>query len=1032
MKYLFAFLALFLASTASATIRYVSFTNGSNANAGTAKTAPWKSVPGMQTAAGCGGATPNTAIAPGDSVIFEGGDTWPVACFEWTISTGGTSTAQVYYGVDKTWFIGASWTRPLFDMGQNVPTGRHVITVTSAFGGYATFDNFEIANQQVPLQMLNADDAYNFTAVGTAPIPGVLIENGYIHDWISNSNVASFPATCAPGSQLCVWPYSVGAIDDGHDRVTVDHMTVSGANSWVFNGATKVVNGYSGGCVNCGEVKNSTWHDVGAFCYTVTSCHDNEVYNVKQSSYDLCPCRPHSQVIEDDIPNGTDTGGWMKVYNNYIHDVSGAGVVIFVPYNNAIYNNVISNGNNNNILLGQVSGDSSSTRGFIYNNTVDCSNGASCIRGTTNGTYAGVLNLANNIWITNGSPTCFTGGTNQCGKPTTSGVNYTMPTSEAALHGFTAVRKYQPSSTDSNVMNAGANLTTSCNGNLSQLCKDTGGAPWFSGVYTPRPVNTGTGTCGMASGVATPCWTMGAFVFPGAAGNPPTCTITAPSGTISGINNFTESCTPVSPATMSSLQLQIDGFNFGAAGTSSPYTLSWDSRTASNGNHALSGTGLDSNSLTGVAPTVNVTVNNLIPGCFVSNANWSTNLPFASQSGTFTVTFTVTPNTSPQNTIVGLSQAAAAAYGDMPAILHADSTGVWDAWNDAVGGYAAVNSAPYSTGTAYTFQMTPNIGVATYNLSETAPSNIIIASNYTFRSGAPATTLGFVNAQSLDSTPDTAKVCNFALSGASGTLSFSPSTLTFPDTPLTSTSAAISTTGTVSGGSVSMTGVVISGTNAADFAFGTNTCTGTVTSSCATGYTFKPSVVGAESAISTYTDSASNSPQVINLAGNGLPQATVSPAVLNFNSEIIGVTTPQKISTLTNNGGSSLTSIALSYSGDSSMAFVTPSSGTDCRTITSLASGASCNFAMTYLPTALGLVNGNVSIASSMTGSPIVVATSGTGTAPPAPAPQFAFSPTFPITVTMGKKTFTEIYQASCTCTWKFNAPNPPWTCQCN
>ncbi len=459
---------------------YIDYASGSNSNSGSSKSTPWKTHPYMQTGANCteSGSAPPYAHVAGDQFIFKGGVTWPVACFQMSIPAGGNSGASDYYGVDQTWYSGGSFARPLFDMGQNVPGGRHVITAASSFGGYATFDNLEIANQQVPLGAVNADDAYNFAAV-TGSLPGVLIENGYIHDWISNTDVAaqssSFP-----------WPYSAGSIDDGHDRITVDHMTVSGAGSWIYNGSTKVTGGYSGGCVNCGTVSNSTWHDVGAFCFTVPSCHDNEVYNVKQSSYDLCACRPHSQVVEDDEPSGTSAGGWMKVYNNIIHDNSGAGVTIYVPYDSYVYNNVMWNNANGNIRLTIIARDSASALGYVYNNTVDCSNNTPCIGTDSKGSDLGGLDLKNNQWITNGSPTCF--GQTGCGSLNiVQSNNVTMSTGTAASEGYTRSNLYQPMASTGGTVNGGVSLSGDCSGALTSLCYDRLGNPrltsWDAGAY---------------------------------------------------------------------------------------------------------------------------------------------------------------------------------------------------------------------------------------------------------------------------------------------------------------------------------------------------------------------------------------------------------------------------------------------------------------------------------------------------------------------------------------------------------------------
>ena len=227
-----------------------------------------------------------------------------------------------------------------------------------------------------------SDDAYNFVAV-TSSMPGVLIENGYIHDWITNTNVAGLPSTAT-------WPYSAGTIFDGSNRITLDHTTISDAAGWVYNGATKVVGGFGGACVNCGEVKNSTFHDNGAGCFTTPSCHDNEFYNYDyQFIFDLCSCRPHSQIIEDDYTAET---GNVVVYNNYLHDNTNVGVSIYVPYHSEIYNNVLVKNTSQFILLGNYAqSDSSAYVGHVFNNTVDCSNGGNCIAEDTKGTALGTL-----------------------------------------------------------------------------------------------------------------------------------------------------------------------------------------------------------------------------------------------------------------------------------------------------------------------------------------------------------------------------------------------------------------------------------------------------------------------------------------------------------------------------------------------------------------------------------------------------------------------------------------------------------------
>src|SRR5437879_5714422 len=84
---------------------------GSDANSQTqarSKSTPWKHAPYM---ASFTGIYSHTA---GDCFIFKGGEAW-VNADHFTFSNGGTASTPDYYGVDQTWYIGPSWSRPIFD-----------------------------------------------------------------------------------------------------------------------------------------------------------------------------------------------------------------------------------------------------------------------------------------------------------------------------------------------------------------------------------------------------------------------------------------------------------------------------------------------------------------------------------------------------------------------------------------------------------------------------------------------------------------------------------------------------------------------------------------------------------------------------------------------------------------------------------------------------------------------------------------------------------------------------------------------------
>src|SRR6185437_16243804 len=239
---------------------YIDYDSGSNSNPGT-KASPWKTHPFMQTNSSCtgNGSAPTYTHNAGDRFILKGGVSWPATCFEMNIAVGGTSGSADYYGVDKTWYTGASFSDPIFDLNYAIPTGNHVINATSSFGGYATFDELEILHQGIDPAATNGggetNSAYDFLSV-SGSMPGVTIQNGEILDWAapSSTDIGTIPSSC----NQCYY-YSAGAIEDGHNRITVNHMTITDANGYVYKSGVKYNGGTGGGCVNCGTVEHSTF-----------------------------------------------------------------------------------------------------------------------------------------------------------------------------------------------------------------------------------------------------------------------------------------------------------------------------------------------------------------------------------------------------------------------------------------------------------------------------------------------------------------------------------------------------------------------------------------------------------------------------------------------------------------------------------------------------------------------------------------------------------------------------------------------------
>jgi hypothetical protein len=93
-------------------------------------------------------------------------------------------------------------------------------------------------------------------------------------------------------------------------------------------------------------------------------------------------------------------------------------------------------------------------------------------------------------------------------------------------------------------------------------------------------------------------------------------TMTSPASgtTVAGTIPVSASVSIVGALTVGSVQFKLDGANLGAADTSAPYSVSWNTATASNGSHTLSAVARDGLlGLTFSSASITVTVNNAPP-----------------------------------------------------------------------------------------------------------------------------------------------------------------------------------------------------------------------------------------------------------------------------------------------------------------------------------------------------------------------------------------------------------------------------------
>ena len=207
--------------------------------------------------------------------------------------------------------------------------------------------------------------------------------------------------------------------------------------------------------------------------------------------------------------------------------------------------------------------------------------------------------------------------------------------------------------------------------------------------------------------------------------------------------------------------------------------------------------------------------------------------------------------------------------------------------------------------------------------------------------------------------------------GMASAANLSASSLTFTALPVGTTSTAQTVTITNSGnGDLTVTSVAAAG----DFAQ-TNNCSTVAANggTCAIQVTFAPTSSGSRTGTLTVTDSAPNSPQLVQLSGTGLAGvANLSASSLTFTALPVGTTSAAQSITVTNPGNGALAVNGVQATGDFAQT-------NNCATVA--ANGGTCTIQVTFTPTASGTRAGTLILSDSAFNSPQVVLLNGTGVA---------------------------------------------------
>jgi hypothetical protein len=268
------------------------------------------------------------------------------------------------------------------------------------------------------------------------------------------------------------------------------------------------------------------------------------------------------------------------------------------------------------------------------------------------------------------------------------------------------------------------------------------------------------------------------------------------------------------------------------------------------------------------------------------------------------------------------------------------------------------------TGTATLFDGSTNLGTSTLN-----------------GSGAAAWTVSSlsVNTHSITATysgdgnfvTSTSAVLSELVQGAIAHIS--PTSLAFGNQTVGTSSVAQNVTVSNTGNIPLTLATSIAGTNPGDFSQ-TNGCGSSVApgGSCNVSITFTPAAAGKRAAALNLSDNAPNSPQSVSLSGVGVtPTAKLSSTSLTFPAQVIMTTSGAGKVTLTNTGLGILNITNIAVTGPFSQS-------NTCGT--SLKSGGSCTFSVTFTPATIGSAAGSISITDNAPNSPQNIVLKGTGT----------------------------------------------------
>jgi hypothetical protein len=487
--------AVTLASLGITNCYYVA-AGGSDSNSGTSESSPWLHSPGM---ANCSANCAAVALSAGIGVIFRGGDTWhfgnsgatPYAGVVTTCANNGDNAAglclddinattgnPIYYGVDKTWFTGGSWARPILTADNSLcnsgtrgtlPDGATCTGTTDSYGQpsyyvsscpyqignsnnlvdvgfskYVIADNFELTGLCLNHvgQPGGYDSYFNYSGA-QAPI---YLTNNYIHGASHLRYAAPNGQPGCTGSTVCISLNAFyGSVNNGSVGETVTFNVVD------FSDSDPV----GENLCQCGFYNVS----YNAFRYT-TQALPQTLHTFHDNLYEYFFENGHSNLIESKESSNA------AIYNNLFRHVenllsSGGGVFLWFGPQTGVTDYVFDNvaydiGALEYFNMGGVGLTTNNGNYTIFNNTFQTNVNQPILRC---GPPTGTVLDTNNHYVDDGSSYILS-----CNPTTTTSL--LMTNAKATSDGYTSSQtySYSPASSGSPTVGAGTNEQSSyCN-----------------------------------------------------------------------------------------------------------------------------------------------------------------------------------------------------------------------------------------------------------------------------------------------------------------------------------------------------------------------------------------------------------------------------------------------------------------------------------------------------------------------------------------------------------------------------------------